>query len=198
MSVSCGSEPPLRPRRQAQRILRLLGRVRAFWLLRSASLGRGVCAMGSLNVVSRGTLRVGARVTFLGGMIPTRIIVHPGAQAQIGEESLFNYGAVIDVVSRLVIGRRCMLASMVQLRCSDAGVILGDDVWIAHGAIIEPGVTIGAGSVVAAGCVVTQAVPAGSVAVGVPARVLPLAVLDIPQRSARRPGPGEGRALSQA
>lgn len=43
---------------------------------------------------------------------------------------------------------------------------------IGTGAIILPGVTIGAGSVVGAGAVVTKEVPEGAIVVGNPARVL--------------------------
>lgn len=38
-------------------------------------------------------------------------------------------------------------------------VIIGDDVWIGSRAIILPGITIGSGSIVAAGAVVTHNVP---------------------------------------
>lgn len=51
-------------------------------------------------------------------------------------------------------------------------IIVEDDVWIAGRVTITAGVTVGAGSVIAAGAVVTQDVPPGSVAAGVPARVL--------------------------
>lgn len=51
-------------------------------------------------------------------------------------------------------------------------VVVEDDVWIGHGAIILSGVTIGRGSVVAAGSVVTKDIPPYSIAAGVPARVL--------------------------
>ncbi len=45
-----------------------------------------------------------------------------------------------------------------------------DDVWIGYGAIILSGVTIGRGSVIAAGAVVTSDVPRYSLVGGVPAR----------------------------
>lgn len=47
-----------------------------------------------------------------------------------------------------------------------------DEVWIGGGAIILPGVTIGHGAVIGAGAVVTRDIPALSVTVGCPARVI--------------------------
>ena len=51
-------------------------------------------------------------------------------------------------------------------------VIIEDHVWIGAGAIILPGVRIGKDSVIGAGSVVTKDIPAGSVAVGNPCRVI--------------------------
>jgi maltose O-acetyltransferase len=51
-------------------------------------------------------------------------------------------------------------------------VVIEDNVWIGAGAVILPGVSIGSGSVVGAGSVVTRDVPAGTVVVGVPARAI--------------------------
>jgi chloramphenicol O-acetyltransferase type B len=53
---------------------------------------------------------------------------------------------------------------------SDIKVTVGDDVWIGYGAIILSGVTIGEGSVIAAGSVVTKDVDAYTVVGGNPAR----------------------------
>ena len=49
---------------------------------------------------------------------------------------------------------------------------IGDGCWIASGAIIIGGVTIGENSIVAAGAVVTKDVPPGSIVAGVPARII--------------------------
>ena len=51
-------------------------------------------------------------------------------------------------------------------------VIIGNDVWIGNGTIILSGVEIGDGAVIAAGSVVTQTIPAYSIAGGVPAKVI--------------------------
>ncbi|MBX5187926.1 acyltransferase [Rhizobium sp. NZLR3b] len=52
------------------------------------------------------------------------------------------------------------------------GIVIGDDVWIGANSVILDGVSIGNGAVIAAGAVVTQDIPALSIAGGVPAKVL--------------------------
>jgi phosphonate metabolism protein (transferase hexapeptide repeat family) len=51
-------------------------------------------------------------------------------------------------------------------------VVLGNDVWIGHGAIVLAGVTIGDGAAVGAGAVVSKDVPPFSIVVGVPAKII--------------------------
>lgn len=157
---------------------RVVGRARARVLFIGCRGGRGICATGHVRVRLRGTASLGSRVTFLGGMIPSSVTVEKGASLEIGDETILNYGVAIEVRSSITIGRGCMFGSFVRLSDESLGrvapVILGDDVWVAHGAIIEPGVTIGNGSVISAGSVVTADVPARSVAIGNPARVMSL------------------------
>lgn len=51
-------------------------------------------------------------------------------------------------------------------------IVVGNDVWIGHSAIVLSGVKIGNGAVVGAGSVVTKDVPAYAVVAGNPARIL--------------------------
>ena len=50
--------------------------------------------------------------------------------------------------------------------------MIEDDVWIGANAIVLKGVTIGEGSIIAAGAVVTKNVPAYSLVGGNPAKVI--------------------------
>lgn len=51
-------------------------------------------------------------------------------------------------------------------------IIIEDDVWIGAGSIILTGITIGKGTVIGAGSVVTKSIPEYSIAVGNPVRVI--------------------------
>ena len=64
-----------------------------------------------------------------------------------------------------------MLAGVVE-PASAVPVIVEDDVLIGANAVVIEGCRIGKGSVVAAGAVVTQDVPPGTVVAGCPARVI--------------------------
>jgi acetyltransferase-like isoleucine patch superfamily enzyme len=100
-----------------------------------------------------------------------------------------GFHAEIFSGSRVVVGRDTLLAaqayvvggghefeqadvSVLDQPRSSKGVAIGDGVWLGTGAKVLDGVTLGAGVVVGAGAVVTTDLPDGSVAVGVPARVV--------------------------
>jgi maltose O-acetyltransferase len=89
-------------------------------------------------------------------------------------------------VCRVTIGDFCLFGPAVQIytamhpldaalrRLEESGraVEIGSDVWVGGGAIILPGVRIGARAVIGAGSVVTRDVPEGVLAAGNPCRVL--------------------------
>lgn len=160
------------------RLQRALGVLRARWTFRQCSCGQLVNAPGQVRVVAEGEVTLGDRVQFWKGMIPQELICPAGAELRIGTLSMFNYGVSLRARRSIRIGERCMFGALAQLddtsRDHTAPIVICDDVWVAHAAIIEPGVTIGEGSVVAAGSVVSEDVPAWSLAVGNPARCTPL------------------------
>lgn len=68
-------------------------------------------------------------------------------------------------------GSIAMINKAYNLKLDSVGkVVINDNVFIGHGAIVLPGVTIGPNAVVAAGCVVSKDVAENSIVAGVPAR----------------------------
>ena len=74
----------------------------------------------------------------------------------------------IDIIGKYIID----VTVDEKLPENDAPVVIEDDVWCGANVTILKGVTIGRGSVVAAGAVVTQSFPPYSIIGGVPARLL--------------------------
>jgi acetyltransferase-like isoleucine patch superfamily enzyme len=149
---------------------------RARWLFRRCVIGRRVHASGYVRVVADGEVRLGERVNFLAGVIPSEIVAHPGAEIVVGPGTWISASASIEAFDSIRIGRGCMLAPFSRICDREAHkigpVVVGDGVWVAHGAIIQPGVTVGDRSVISAGSVVTRDVPADMLAVGNPARYM--------------------------
>jgi len=155
--------------------------LRARILFRECSLGIGVAAAGKVRVENPERMVFGNRVTFLGGMVPSELACGENGELVIGDDVVLNYGVSLRAEQSLRIGPRSMLASYVRIsdrsRDKVAPVVLGADVWVAHGAIIEAGVTIGDGSVVSAGSVVVKDIPPHQLAIGNPARAMSLDLL---------------------
>jgi maltose O-acetyltransferase len=166
------------------------------WYLRACEHGRHVRASGPVRVANRGHIRLGDRCTFIGGMIPTELACGPAASIEIGPECVFNYYVTLNARESIRIGSRAIFGSGVRIldhgRAGVAPVRIGDDVWVAHGAIIEPGVTIGRGSVVSAGTVVSADVPPDSLAIGNPVRCMSLELRSSEPSAAGTRRPPEG------
>jgi acetyltransferase-like isoleucine patch superfamily enzyme len=96
-------------------------------------------------------------------------------------------GTVLTAVESVELGERVLCGANVTIvdsdfhalahRSGDAAVAtapirIGDDVWLGLNVIVLKGVTIGEGSVIAAGSVVVNSVPAHVMAGGCPARVM--------------------------
>src|SRR4051794_18189893 len=110
-----------------------------------------------------------------------------GYNVFLGAHVYVNFGCVFLDCAPITIGDRVLVGPGVQLLAADhpldpeqrrdgvdlaAPIEIADNVWMGGGAIVCPGVSIGADSVIGAGSVVTRDIPAGVVAVGNPCRVL--------------------------
>lgn len=102
----------------------------------------------------------------------------------MGADSIIGPGCLIDCRGGVSIGRSVNISSRTRFmgakhEIDDPGfvaafepIVIGDRVWIALGATVLGGVTIGEGAVVAGGAVVTRDVEPYTVVGGVPARAL--------------------------
>ncbi|NJN63942.1 MAG: acyltransferase [Acidobacteria bacterium] len=89
-------------------------------------------------------------------------LVRLGNNVRLSNCTLFGHDGSINMINRAF-----------GLKLDRVGAIdIKDNVYIGHGAIVLPGVTIGPDAIVGAGAVVAKDVPPDSVAVGVPAKRL--------------------------
>lgn len=82
----------------------------------------------------------------------------------IGINVKIGYGVIILSASTIVGSKNTQIIRK--------PVIIGNNVEIGSNAVVLPGVTIGDNSTIGAGAVVINDIPANSVAVGVPAKVI--------------------------
>ena len=145
-----------------------------------------------INCLSQQGIKLGNRVTIGKYAIirPSNIYGGPiGEGLTMGDNSNIGPYNYIGCSGKITIGNNVMLAPRVSIYAEnhvfdhpeilirDQGVekkevIIEDDCWIAANSILLAGVTIGKGSVVAAGSVVTENVPPYSVVAGVPAKFI--------------------------
>jgi maltose O-acetyltransferase len=109
-----------------------------------------------------------------------------GTNIRLGERVFFNFNCVVLDVCPVTIGDFTLFGPAVQIytathpmdpvlrRREESGkpIVIGSDVWVGGGAVLCPGVTIGARAVIGAGSVVTRDVPEGMFAAGNPCRVI--------------------------
>jgi maltose O-acetyltransferase len=109
-----------------------------------------------------------------------------GSNIHLGERVYFNFNCVVLDVCEVRIGDFTFCGPAVQIytathpmsaglrRTQEFGrpISIGSDVWVGGGAIVCPGVTIGAKTVIGAGSVVTRDIPDSVFAAGNPCRVI--------------------------
>ncbi|CCD24229.1 acetyltransferase NDAI_0C05700 [Naumovozyma dairenensis CBS 421] len=108
-----------------------------------------------------------------------------GKRITVGKNVFINAGCKFQDQGGITIGDGCLIGHNAVLATINHGldpakrqslnlapIVLEENVWLGANVTIIPGVHIGKNSVVSAGAVVTKDVPANSIVVGVPARVI--------------------------
>lgn len=138
-----------------------------------------------IEIVNGGKIRVGSNTALYDGvLLETR-----GGNITIGDNCSINAYTVIyghgntKIGNNVLIAGHCMVIpnshnyknphlKIMEQGSTKKGIVIGDDVWIGHGCSILDGVTIGKGSVIAAGSVVNRSIPPYHVIGGVPAKFI--------------------------
>ena len=107
---------------------------------------------------------------------------------KLGDNIFIGHACEFVCNERIIIGNNCLIASKTTFNntgheykigininlqaITSKEIIVEDDVWIGTSCVILQGVTIGTGSIIAAGSVVNKSIPANEVWAGVPARFI--------------------------
>lgn len=161
--------------------------LRNYWRLRGLKLGKNVIFQGVITV--RGNPRqisVADNVEFQSHVILS--INSAMARLAIGKNATICDGVIISCAESISIGDDTMLSAYTYVVDNNHGsqpgstmkeqpleagpILIGDDVWIGTHSVVTKGVSIGSGSIVAAGAIVNKSVGSGEVVGGVPARVI--------------------------
>lgn len=174
-----------------------LGRRFYYWCgAKMATCGKRVavgpgCTLSPEAKISprQGAITIGRRC-HIGPGVLLQGNVHLGDHCSVQPYSiLVGYGSPTQQAGCIRIGNHVRIASHTRIIAANhvftavdqpidsqglqyAPITIEDDVWIGGGVSILAGVHIGTGCVIGAGAVVTKDIPAYSVAVGAPARVI--------------------------
>lgn len=158
------------------------------WLRACDRVGANTRTFWRPNIRNHGRIELGARVRLNSNWAPIELETGPAGSIEIGDGVFINYGSIISaqkrvrIGSNVMIGNYCIVAdteipgmgdliaatSLIEPR----SVEIGDGAWLAARVTVLPGAQIGEGAVIAAGSVVAGIVPPGSIAGGIPARIL--------------------------
>ncbi|CEO37864.1 acyltransferase [Photobacterium kishitanii] len=139
---------------------------------------------------SHNNVTIGKNVTLGGSSIN---ITQNNSQLIIGNDVTIGHSNKISIndcmgTPNIKINNDCMISSNVEIRTYDShpiyslnnkiinannrDIVINQHVWIGQDAKIMKNVTIGQGSIIGAGSIVTKIIPRNSVAVGIPAKVV--------------------------
>jgi acetyltransferase-like isoleucine patch superfamily enzyme len=157
------------------------------WLRDCDRVGANTRTFWRPNIENRGRIEIGARVRLNSNWAPIELVSGPQGLIDIGDGVFINYGSMVcahlrvRIGSNVMLGNYCIVADTeipgigeptVKPSIEARPVEIGDGAWLAARVTVLPGTRIGAGAVIAAGSVVAGDIPPGSVAGGIPARIL--------------------------
>jgi len=140
-----------------------------------------------LDALRQGRLEIGAQTLFEPGVW---ITMPSPARVRIGEGTFLNLDVMVSALALVEIGDHCMFANGCFITDADhrfedpdqpvpwqgftskGPTRVGDNVWCGAHVVITSGVRVGERCVIGANSVVTEDIPACSVATGAPAKVL--------------------------
>ena len=152
-------------------------------------IGDRVCLVRDVQISADGQgnkIKLGNSVCLDSGVI---LRAHYGGEIEIGEHTYIAPYTCIVCCGKIKIGKDCLIASHSSICAHNynfretnkkireqgfncKGITIEDDCWLGSGVRVVDGVTIGKGSVIGAGAVVTKDILPYSIAVGVPAQVI--------------------------
>ena len=168
-------------------ITKIMGVLRARFYLRKTQLGAKVRVDGRPLIHPAGNIIIGNRCRFSAVMGGLELGTGPDGTLEIGENTFINYGTSISAMQHVKIGKNCNIGTYCMIMDNDfhrleperryelpesGPITIEDNVWLGGRVIVLKGVTVGEGSVVAAGSIVTKDIPPRSIAVGSPAKVV--------------------------
>lgn len=119
-------------------------------------------------------------VTLLATCDSAKIVVHPNVY--INRRTMIDCHELVEIGEETMIGPACYITDHDHTFSKDTApgaaplvakpTVIGKRCWLGANVTVLKGVTIGDGTVVGAGSVVTKPLPAGVLAVGVPAKVI--------------------------
>lgn len=177
-------------RREGSKMVGKRGVSRALQTLRAPGTYKNFARLANFfgyDIADQSRINAGAGVR----MSPT-VSVRNGERIRIGAGAHIGQGCYLwagNSTGRIDIGDHALLAPDVMLTASDydfdagpgpvmelpkreADIVIGSNTWLGAKVVVVAGVSIGDGTIVAAGSVVTKDLPPNVVAAGVPAKVI--------------------------
>lgn len=172
-------------KRRAKTIVNFIRTNLIYGLKRNVSIGHKAVIEGKIEINNNGKVEIGD-----GTIIRRWVCLKPwGGSIKIGKNCSINSFCHISGNGGVIIGDNVLIATQCVIVSANhnfddidclireqsetrKGITIEENCWLGAGVKVLDGVTIGHGSIIGAGSVVTKDVPPNSICVGVPAKVI--------------------------